>query len=247
MLDAFFVTLRELAELLLIAGAMRLCLQQNGRQDLAPLVLPSASVGVAAALGLSAWAVTSEMPQEAVAIATVIFAAGVLLLTTGMLSSAQGIRRHTDAVMSHWIASVDGRLPVVAFAGFAGFREAMEVTLFLRPLVSTDGAADAMTGVLLGLAGGAGLTLLYRRAHARFELLWLFRLSAVLMALLSIHLLIAGLGELLHVQFPPDSELLLAANPFLDGGRWHGLLCGLLLVPPLVSLARSWWHEAALR
>src|SRR6218665_1706230 len=92
MFNALFVTLREFAELLLIAQAATGYLRQAGRADLARGIPRAMTLGVALGAALSAWAASHPWDPRVSAAISILFAIVVLFITSGMMSSAQIIR-----------------------------------------------------------------------------------------------------------------------------------------------------------
>ena len=250
MFDAFVLTLRELAELVLTAGALLALLPHGGR----PRLLSAAAAGLAVGAGLGVqmawWLVAMPLSPVAEAILTTALALGVLLMASGMLASARAIRTRTQVFIEAWLEHRAAPCIVFGFAVLVTLREALELTVFLRSIWLRDGPADALAGALSGMLGAACLVVAWRHLRLRLGLLAAFRVSALLLSLLAIEILLAGLGSLLQVLLPQmgaAGSTLQVEALFLEGGRWYGWVYAALMALPLLSFIRGWWQESAVR
>jgi len=245
MFNALFVTLRELAELLIIAQAATGYLRAAGRGDLARRIPRTMGMGVLAGVALSAWASVHPWDPRVSASISILFAVAVLFLTSGMLSSAQIIRSRMQLAVDAWMERHSAALWVGLFGAIVGLRETVELAFFLHQAHDQAGAQDTVLGFALGLVATGLLVAAYRPMRARVDMLSVFRLSTLLMALLSIQLVLRGCAELLTASVAEDSPLLHRLAPFLEGGAWYGWVCATLMVVPLVAMAREWWSESS--
>jgi len=247
MFNALFVTLRECAELLLIAQAAAEYLRNAARADLAR-GLPGAMVlGVLAGAALSAAAAVYPWDPRLSAGISALFAAAILFLTTSMLSSAQIIRSRTQLAADAWMERPSATIWVAVFGVIVGLRESVELAFFLHETHDEAGPADTAAGFGLGLVATGLLAAAYRPLRTRVGMLSVFRLSALLMALLSIQLILKGCTELVLASVAHDSTLPERLAPFMEGGAWYGWLCAALMLYPLVAMARAWWSETSTR
>lgn len=244
MFNAFAVTLREIAELLLILQALQLCLRRNGRPDLFRFALQGAGAGAGVAAVVSLWT-RGALGDVAMATLQVTFALLVIALTTGLLSSITLLRQRVEGLIAQRIHAPWAPAMVAGFAAIVAFREVAEVAIFLGAIGDAVGQTDALTGALCGVLATAGLVFLYRPLRARLTRAGLFGLSTVLMSALAAKLLVDGVGTLLHARWGADSAWMAMVLPFLEGGAWHTALCAALMLPPVALLARRWWHGAS--
>lgn len=245
MFNALFVTLREFAELLIIAQAAIGYLRGAARSDLARGVPRAMVLGVLAGAALSAWAVSHTWDPRVSAGISILFAVAVLFLTSSMLSSAQIIRSRMQLAADAWMERPSAALWVGLFGTIVGLRETVELAFFLHQTHDQVGARDTATGFALGLLATALLVAAYQPMRARINMLSVFRLSTLLMALLSIQLILKGCTELVLASVAADSPLPHRLAPFMEGGAWYAWVCAALMVVPLVAMARKWWGESS--
>lgn len=245
MFDAFLVTWRELAETLLILALLRECAVRAGRADVSVLIrqgLALAAVGIAT----SAAAIVAFATEPAFdALLTIAAALGVALMATGMAASARGIGRSMSAHLHRWVEGPGSSMMIVALVCFLVLREGLEMFILLRAIARDVGLGPMLSGAALGVVA-PGLTIsIWAWGRARFGLLVVFRLSAILLLALAISLMLQGLQSLLESRWLPlDHERWLAATaPFMADGRWHAWIYWALLLPPLAYFAKTWWRE----
>lgn len=247
MFEVFLLTLRELAELLLIVDALNSYLHRSGRAELNTHVIRGTLAGVAlgVTLTLVLVAVAAPLDPRVQALITIAFALGVLALASGMFSSARVIRSRLHASLDMWIESSHAPLAVMGLAAFMALRETLEVTLFVHAMGHGQDPGQAIYGVMLGTAGAGLLALAYRSIQARIGLLAAFRLSAMVLSLLVIQLLLKGMGALLssYATVSGSAGWVTLLTPFLEGGEWHGWACLSLMLFPATLMARQWWFE----
>ncbi len=242
--SAFVVTLREIAELLLIAESARLCLLQQQRAALLLQLALGLAAGLLAGATFGIWAAAGGLGARGQALITLVFALTMVSVTTTALFSRSAILRHVQDSAAGWTQAKSTPLLVFVFAAFVGFRESAEIVIFLSAVQRRSGLSDALAGAALGTVAAALLTMAYRRLSMRVNLLRLFQLSALVMVALCVKLLIDAVGHLLSAQFAADSVWITASAPFLEGGRWHAALCAALMAVPMLALLRRWWFEA---
>lgn len=247
MLNVFALTLRELAELLLIAETLNLCLRQNGRQELFRWVVAGGAAGMLlAGLLATRWTGRGGLGEGTTAAVTVVVALLVMALTTGMLSSVTLLRQRVERFVESRLDGSGVPWAIPAFAAAVSFREFAEIAVFINALGQDISGPDIAAAIALGVLASACLARVYRRWGARLTLMQMFAVSTLLMSALSVHLLIEGVGALLHLRLDADSAWREALLPFLDGGPLHKWLWVTLMLPPILIVARRWWHGAAL-
>ncbi|WP_454722495.1 MULTISPECIES: FTR1 family protein [Cupriavidus] len=248
MFDVFFVTLRESVELSLILASLRAYLASEGRGHLAANVKAGVLLGLSLASLLLLFAARLGADPRVESAVSIVFAVAMMLMAVSMLASASAISAGVDVSVSTWLDHASGPLAVAGFTALAVTREAFELALFLRSLHAEVPPAHMATGVVLGFAAVPLLWLAYRRVSHRARLFAVFRLSALLLALMSVETLLSGLGAFVvaHAERHPQSAWTAVAGRYL-GDEWHAMLCVILMLAPACIFARGWWHEAAPR
>src|SRR5690606_15722103 len=110
-------------------------------------------------VGFSAAAVDPRIP----ALVAMAFAASILALALGMLSSHRRLWTTTHAALDRWTQRTGSAAPWV-LAGIAAFvtvREATEIALFLRSLAQRRELQQVATGAALGGLASALLAWVY--------------------------------------------------------------------------------------
>lgn len=247
MLNAFLVALREIAELLVIAEAFRAYLHHENRQSQVKFVYAGLGAGTLAGLSLSLWLLSaSSLPWTRV-IASILVGATGLILAAGMLSSVKAIRSRVHESLDIWTGRVTARVAVTGVAAFAAAREALEISLFLQANAPSVGWPATCAGAAAGVIAAVCLGALFRVAARRANLLLMFQLSTLVLALLAIHLLTQGVGDLLYVVTPLDARgpVVAAATPFLPGGTHYLKVCAILMILPIIAMVKHWWRDSA--
>ncbi len=245
--NAFIVTLREAAELLLIAEALRAYLQHEGQQRAMPRLYVGLVTGVLLGSCLALWLSSLPWDPRVSAVATIVLGLFIMTLASGMLATARAIHSRIQIRLAAWTERAALPAVVFSFAAIAAFRESMEVVFLLQSMVSDTDHMAIGAGLALGLTAAAALASAYRKVRARIDILILFQASSLLLSLLAIELLLGGVGRLLAPaqEDVPLGAVAQAMSPFLEGGRWYGWVCGALMLLPASILARAWWHGSA--
>ena len=246
MFDAFLVTWRESAEALLIVVLLRECLLCAGWGQGTTLIRRGVWL---AALSFCACAVViADVASEPAfdALLTIAASIGVAMMAMGMAVSASGIRRRISDHMHRWAQAPKASVIVVGLVSLLVLREGLEVFILLRAIAGEEGRGTMWAGAFLGLVALGLSTRIWAWARARFGLLIVFRVSAVLLLLLAARLVVHGCQELLQARWLPiDHERWLAvASPFLEGGAWAPWVQGALMALPLACFLKTWWREA---
>lgn len=245
MFDAFAVVLRESAELILILASLVACLRSARAGHLLRWAAGGTLAGCALGAGLGLWLIASDIDARWTAGLTFVLAIGVLLMVSSMLVAASTIRSRTQALVEVWLERPAAPLVVLAFSMVVAFRETLEVALFLRSQWLRTEAGDVVAGAVLGLVGVACLAIASRRISTRIGLLAAFRVSALVLSLLSIQMMLGAVAEFMHASGAAGVPLLAWAAPALPEGRWYGWVCAALMSVPVVSVLRSWWRESS--
>jgi high-affinity iron transporter len=243
--DAFAVMLRESAELILILASLVACLRSARAGHLLRWTAAGAMAGCTLGAGLSLWLIASDIDARWTAGLTFVLAVGVLLMVSTMLVTATSIRSRTQALVEVWLERPSAPLVILGFATVVAFRETLEVGLFLRSQWLRAEGLDVLAGAALGVLGVVCLVIASRKISTRIGLLAAFRVSALVLSLLSIQMMLGALAEFAHesVAAGADAQLLAWARPALPEGRWYGWMCAALMSVPVVCVLRSWWRE----
>ena len=249
MFDAFAITLRELAELILIVGSLHVCLRESRRFSLIKYVGWGLGLGLAPAAALSVLLMDASVDRNVSAGLSTLMAVGILVMATSMAASVRQIRGRVHLFHEAWLDSQAAPFLVVAFVALSAFRESLEIAVFVRAIGARSGMADAAAGVLLGVAATGLLLPAWQWLHLRARLLLAFRVSALLLALLAIQLLLYSVADLLRIPELRDDGVAwaLTVAPFFEEGARHAWLCAVLMLPPLYWVLRGWWSETAAR
>ncbi|MDY0743966.1 FTR1 family protein [Paucibacter sp. R3-3] len=250
MFNAFLVTLREIAELLVIAEGLRAYLRHENQRHRLRQVHVGMISGALLGVGLSTWLIElswDAMPRAAISAA---IGATVLMLATGMLSSVRSLQSKVQDALERWGERTAMPAAIIGVAAFAACRETVELSLFLDATWPVAGTTATLAGAALGVGCAAGLALVYRQIATRVNLLLLFQLSTLILALMATELLLGGLGRWLAIATADDAQgsaVRSIATPFLEGGRWYVGVCMTLMLLPGAAVARAWWRESAIR
>ncbi|MFM9925569.1 hypothetical protein VLK31_21450 [Variovorax sp. H27-G14] len=246
MFDAFAVTLREFAELVLIVGSLGAYLHKKGRRELFACIGWGLVLGLMLASALALVLIDASFGSAAEAALAAAMGCGMLVMAIGMGASAGNIRGRVQLFFDAWLERPGAGIAVIAFVALASFRESLEVAVFARAIHVRVGVSDTLTGMALGVAAAGLLWPAWRWLHMRAGLLMVFRLSALVLSLLSIQLLLHGVAQLLQTPMFASAGpgLVAAVEPFLAGGPRYGFLCAALMLGPVVLLMRGWWRRA---
>lgn len=247
MFDAFFILLRETAELFLCAEALRQCLREREAAEHSSSIKRGVILGFAFAAVLVASASAAPVDPRLVAAATVLFGAAMMCFAVGMLASARSIRAGIGSALERWTARLRTPTAVVLIMAFATTRETIEVAVFLQRAWSESGASDAIAGALLGLVASMLLWRAYRSVGTRAGLLVAFRLSALMLAFVSADLIVGGLEMLARAEWTiaPQSPLIALLVEHADSDAPRGWIYAILMLGPVTVFLRDWWNETA--
>lgn len=245
--DAFVVVLRESAELILILASLAACLRSAKAARLLRWTAVGTAAGLVSGAGLSLWLIASDIDPRWTAGLTFVLAVGVLVMVSTMLVTANAIRTRTQALVEIWLERPAAPLVVLAFSVVVAFRETLEAGLFLRSQWLRADGADVLGGAVLGLVGVACLAVASRSISTRIGLLAAFRVSALVLSLLSIEMMLGAIAEFGQASAAAGigMQLWALAAPALPEGRWYGWLCAALMSVPVACVLRSWWRESS--
>lgn len=244
MFDAFVVVLRELAELILILYALLASLRSRNGDQLMPWVCAGTVAGLAIAAVLCGWLLSDAVDPRWTAGLTLVLAFGVAVMASTLLATARAIQLRVQTFVEESALQPAAPAVVFFFAMVAAFREALEAGLFLRAVAQDDTWVAVTWGAVLGCLSAVVLAAASRRIGIRVGALAAFRVSALLLSLLTIQMMLGSLHELAHVQ-GADPAFWTRLSPILPDGAWYGWACTLLMLIPLTYMVRGWWFETA--
>lgn len=244
MLNAAFVVLRELAELLLISLAVLGCASSDQRRGLKWVVPGAVLSGIALGCMVAALLRGGALDSRLEAVMAIVLGGATLWMALNIVFSSHSVREYVETVLEDLPGGRFGRVSTAmlsAFCVFAGFRESLEVWMFLRQAAGTNPPLD----LAMGAAIGAGILLLvmvaFRPVLLRVRWLVLYRLSTVGLCFVSVKLLLGGIADLMAV--PEAVQTSLQAHA-VDALRASATALIATLVPALL-LARRWWRESS--
>ncbi len=248
MFDVFAVTLRELAELLLVLGTLVGCLRAAGRRRPAGPVAAGLGAGLACAAAFGGWLYRQPADSLVLILLTMGMALGMLLTIGTLLFTIRDIRRRADAWASAW----QGR-PAMAWAAgglalLATLRESAELLLYLRMAARAHPQDAVAWGLALGVLAAACLALAWRSLRTRVSLGLVFRISALLLTLLTVEMLLECLPDLLRspaLADGPGAGLAAWLDELLTSSLWYYGLGAALAALPLLAMLRRWWGESS--
>lgn len=248
MFGTFLITLRELAELALIAGTLAVGLGQARQWGLVRLVLLSVLLGAAVggALGASLldWA---ELDLRSTALLHIGMAIGILVLVSTSLLAESRITLGTGAWLKSALERPWAPWAVACFACFVAGREVLEIVVLLNSVWKPEKAAAQLSGVAAAAVAVVLLGLAWKTVGARVQSLALFRLSALVTGVVAVELFLDGMASFLYAQgmlYAPD-HWMVGVSRALEAGSWVGWACIAIMAFPSVLVFRSLWREAS--
>ena len=207
MFEALVVTLREGIEAALVVGIILIYLRKTGREALSRPVYWGLAAGILGSLACAAIVAALGVQEEAYE-GWLMIASAVLVtsMVIWMLRSSkrlkQQIEARVEAIASREAASGQDRGGSLAVAsGLFGLtfvlvlREGVETVLFLAAVDLTTDALLAFFAGLVGIALAVLFGVSFVRGTARVDLPRFFKVTAVVLFVLSAQLLIGGLHE----------------------------------------------------
>lgn len=242
MLNAAFVVLRELAELLLIALAILGCVNGDQRRRLGWLVPGGMLTGMVLGCAVAALLRGGALDPRLEAVLAIVLGGATLWMALTILFSSHSVRDYVQTVIEDLPGGDLGRASTAmlsAFCVFAGFRESMEVWLFLEQAAQANAPLDLAVGAALGTAILLLLLAAFRPMLSRVRWLLIYRLSTVGLCFVSVKLLLGGIADLMAEagQMPLQAHAVDALRASATA-----LIATAL---PTLWLARRWWRETS--
>ncbi|MGC4059937.1 MAG: hypothetical protein QM749_03410 [Aquabacterium sp.] len=243
MVEVAFVVLREMAELLLILAAVWGCANHWGSPRAKWHALRATGLGIALGAAIVLSLPSGASSSQLNAIAAVVTGVATSWVTVSMLSSNQSLTEYVESSLPSTMVHEGSQFALMAFCAFAGFREALEVGIFLKAAVTSQDVA----GVLLAACLATAILALVGRAFKAFSrkpsMLAIFRVSALVLCFLAVRLSLEGVVALtLH----PEGCLHDGVRSLwsLDKREITPYAFAITLLPAFVLLKR-WWTEAS--
>lgn len=241
MYTAFMIALREGIEAFLIVAITLAFLRKTGRAGLASAVFAGTGAAVAASWVASlAFAQAGNKPlwEGILALATAVL---VATFTVHVLRTAKFMKRDVEGRVAAAATGNGAWLGVFAFTVLAITREGMEAALLLASsFVQTD-MREFFAGLVLGLAGAAGIAALWGRYGHRVNLARFLQVTAVFLLLFVVQLAIYAFHELTEANVLPldNTYWHIATEPYGPEGEYGHWLSYALLAFPLAWLVLS--------
>ncbi|MGS0686066.1 iron uptake transporter permease EfeU [Nakamurella sp. GG22] len=199
MLATFVIGLREGLEAALIIGIIAAFLKQSNRADALRKVWAGVAVAVAVclAVGISLQLFSAGLPQREQEMLECVVAAVAVVMVSYMVlwmrAHSRGLHKDLQAATGSALASGSaGALVVMAF--LAVIREGFETAVFLlAAFQSAISPAQAVLGVVLGVAVAVGLGYLVYRGGVQLNLSRFFRITGVVLVLVAAGLVMSTL------------------------------------------------------
>ncbi len=199
MLATFVIGLREGLEAALIIGIIAAFLRQSNRADALRKVWAGVAVAVAVclAVGISLQLFSASLPQREQEMLECVVAAVAVVMVSYMVlwmrAHSRGLRKDLQSATGSALASGSaGALVVMAF--LAVIREGFETAVFLlAAFQSAISPAQAVFGVVLGVAVAVGLGYLVYRGGVQLNLSRFFRITGVVLVLVAAGLVMSTL------------------------------------------------------
>lgn len=250
MFSSFVIALREGLEAALIVSLVLAAVSKAGVAGLARSVWYGVVSAIAASLavGLVFTLVVGSLPEQveqAVAgVASLVAVAVLTFMVFWMRRQAGRTAADIDAIVANAAAIGSGwALGLLAFA--AVLREGLETALFLFASLKSAGTSAGALGAMLGLVAAVALGYALFRGSVNLDLGAFFRVSGLVLIVVSAGLLAAGIHELQEVGIVPVGVASLwDAGGILDDGAGvgavlHGLV-GYSAAPSLVEVVAYW-------
>ena len=201
MLSTFVIALREGVEAALVIAIAVAYLRKIGRDDLLPAVYKAFGAAVFASF-LVAWALsrvdmTTERYEGPMLLASAVF---VLSMVLWMNHHAKGLKGEIETRLQQGTTSHASQWGIFLFVFLMIFREGVELILMLAALgLNTSGVMQSLVTALgLGLAILFGVS--FVRGTLRINLPSFFRMTTVILMVVTLQLAITGLHELSENQ-----------------------------------------------
>lgn len=238
MVDAFVVTLRELAELCLILVAVDAAVAGSGRRHARRWMALGTALGAGSG-SLFAWLAFSCNADERLGAWTnIAIGVTVIALVSTSLVGELPIRRRTLALFDRWMQSSATPWLLAGFVAFVTAREVLELLAMLRSIGPESSIeTGSILGSLLGIAGIVGL-LSWRHLRARLLRLAVFRLSALATTAVALQMLLEGVSVLAKAPGASGDPVVPTA--------WTTWAIGASMAVVCAAIVRSWWKESAI-
>jgi len=201
MLSTFVIALREGVEAALVIAIAVAYLRKIGRDDLLSAVYKAFGAAVFASF-LVAWALsrvdmTTERYEGPMLLASAVF---VLSMVLWMNHHAKGLKGEIETRLQQGTTSHASQWGIFLFVFLMIFREGVELILMLAALgLNTSGVMQSLVTALgLGLAILFGVS--FVRGTLRINLPSFFRMTTVILMVVTLQLAITGLHELSENQ-----------------------------------------------
>jgi FTR1 family protein len=207
MVETAIITLREGLEAALIVTIILTVLRQRGRADLQPWVLAGLSVATALAVGgvfwipelLSRWRVHEEAYEGALYLVGSLLVGSFLIWLYRHRGWASGVREATQRQLARrWAGPA-----MLALTFLMVFREALETLVFVAAISFSTAWLLQVFGFLIGLALTVVFGWAFYRGSRWVPLSQIFRLSLVVLTILTVQFFVTGVHEWVEAEILP--------------------------------------------
>ncbi len=248
MFEALIVTLREGIEAALVIGIILIYLRKTGRAGLSRWVFLGLFAGLGASVACAAVFAAIGLQEEAYEGWLMI--AGAVLVATLVIWMLRTAKRMKSEIESR-VETIAGRGEGAVAAGLFSLtfvlilREGIETVLFLAAVNLTTDALMSFVGGIAGILVAVLFGIAFVRGNARVDLQRFFKVTAIVLFLLSAQLLIGGLHEMgERGTIPIGRDEMLLIGPIVKNDVI--LLVSLLALPLIVLLVPGRGDKARL-
>lgn len=244
MLETFIITLREGVEAFLIVAVVMAYLAKTGRRELFTPVYWAIGVSIITSLGV-AYAVKNLVNSE-LAEGMMALVAGALVFTMAVHMIKAGkkmgkmITEKLEANAQK--AGIGAAIGIFAFVTLMITREGMEIAILMQALSLQTGAQEMLIGAAAGVVGSIIVSVAWMKYSHLINLGKFLQVTAIFLALFSVHLFLYGIHELTESYILPFSyetnHMLHESTEILDHDQPLGMVIGYsVIVVPLLWLA----------
>lgn len=246
MLETLIITLREGVEAFLIVAVVMSYLAKTGRTQLFTPVYWAIGVSILTSLGV-AYAVQHYVNSE-LAEGLMAMIAGVLVfsMTIHMLKAGKHLSKQIKDKLEMNAQKVGkaAGIGIFLFVVVMITREGMEIAILMNSLALQTDSYSMIIGAILGVAGAVAVSFAWIKYSHLINLGKFMQVTAIFLALFSVHLFMYGVHELTEsfkLPFSYETNLMLhESTEAFDHDQPLGMIIGYsVIVLPLLWLAFS--------
>jgi high-affinity iron transporter len=219
-LQAFIIVLREGFESFLIVAIIFAYLRKMNMVSLVPAVYAGIGVSLATSAGFGWWILQGASQPLWEGILGLVSAVLVTAFVVHMWQTAPHLKKDMETKLSRVTSAQYTKgafFGVFIFTVFMITREGMETALLLIQVHE----AARVTGMVLGIAAAAALSLIWVRVGHLINLKLFFQVTALFLLLFVAQILLYSFHEFCEAGILPNSEAWhLATEPYSPDGRY---------------------------